>query len=272
MRLTKTAMDGVRLWERMLDWLVERRMHLKATLGREQRDALVKFQALRFRRVQHWCYRLLIGSNLRALATVYNSDKWGTHEYAARYEAMFARIRRRPINVLEIGIGGYDDPERGGGSLRMWRTYFPRGHIYGIDVYDKAPHDESRIKTFRGSQADEAFLASVVSQIGPVDVVIDDGSHVNEHVLAAFAFLFPRLSAQGIYVIEDAQTSYWEEFGGTSTDLGARSTTMGFFKSLVDGVNHREFRLPGYEPTYYDRHVVSLHFWHNMIVIQKGIN
>lgn len=248
------------------------RGYLRQTLDHDRRRRLVKLQALHFRRLQHEVFRAFIGTDLAALALVYNTDKWGSHWYARYYERFFAPRRSRRLNVLEIGIGGYRDPEAGGGSLRMWRTYFPKSRIYGIDIHDKRPHDEARIKTFCGSQADPAFLARVVQQIGTLDIVIDDGSHQNEHVLTSFGILFPHLSDGGLYVIEDTQTSYWRRAGGSSDDLNSRSTSMGFLKSLVDGLNHTEYELPGYEPTYYDRQIVGISFFHNIVFIEKGFN
>jgi hypothetical protein len=48
---------------------------------------------------------------------------------------------------------------------------------------------------------------------------------------------------------------------------------MNFLKSLVDGLNHREFqRGPDFNPGYLERHIVSMHFYHNMVVVQKGLN
>jgi len=154
----------------------------------------------------------------------------------------------------------------------MWRTYFPRGRVYGIDIYDKRLHDERRITTFQGSQADQAFLSAVATAIGDIDIVIDDGSHVNEHVLRSFAFLFPRLSENGIYVIEDTQTSYWPSMGGSSEDLDRPDTTMGFVKRLTDGMNYAEYEKNAYEPGYYDKHIVAMHLYHNIVFIQKGLN
>ncbi len=113
---------------------------------------------------------LLFGSNLKMLATIYLSDKWNSHWYAQHYQTHFHRLRRKRINILEIGIGGYDNPESGGSSLRMWRTYFPNGRVYGVDIYDKSPHNGRRIKTFKGSQIDPDFLDSVVRSIGKIRI------------------------------------------------------------------------------------------------------
>ena len=76
----------------------------------------------------------------------------------------------------------------------------------------------------------------------------------------------------GIYVVEDTQTSYWEDFGGDSEDLRNSKTIMNFFKGLTDGLNNKEFVRPGYEQTYLDKKITSMHFYHNMIFIYKGDN
>ncbi len=102
--------------------------------------------------------------------------------------------------------------------------------IFGIDLYDKPQCDEPRIKTFRGSQADPEFLRWAIDQIGTPDIIIDDGSHMNKHILVSFENLFPAVADNGIYVIEDLQTSYWHNFGRTSTDLNSQDSAMGNLK------------------------------------------
>jgi hypothetical protein len=90
--------------------------------------------------------------------------------------------------------------------------------------------------------------------------------------------LFPLLAPRGIYVVEDLQTSYWGpdarligNWGGSS-DLNAPHTSMNFLKSLTDCLNYEEFAIEGYEPSYFDRHIVATHFYHNLAFIQKGTN
>jgi len=254
-----------------MSFLLQLRKYLRTKLDDKHRTSIRKFQALRLRGLQHLIYRLLFGSNLKALASIYGTDKWGAHWYAQHYETHFASLRRKSLNILEIGIGGAKD-ELGGDSLRMWRTYFPKGNVFGIDIYDKSANDESRIKTLRGSQVDNSFLESVIERIGKIDIVIDDGSHKNEHVLHTFKFLFPRMSENGIYVIEDTQTSYWPSYGGSSDDLNRSDTTMGFLKHLTDGLNYCEYRIKDYKPSYFDKHIVAMHFYQNIVFIQKGLN
>jgi hypothetical protein len=209
--------------------------------------------------------------DLARLAMECGTDKWGTHKYAQHYQRHLQHLRREPINLLEIGVGGYADPKKGGASLRMWKRFFPRAQIYGMDFYDKTALEEKRIKIFRGDQSDPASLLLVAEQIGRLDVIIDDGSHRSPHVITTFETLFPLLEPNGIYAIEDLQSSYWPEWMG-SEDRNSPDTSMGMLKRLVDGLNYEEFVDEDYTPTYTDQHVVAAHFYHNLAILEKGVN
>ncbi len=226
--------------------------------------------------LKHVLYGFKFRNDLAKLAVAFGTDKEGGHHYARHYHRHFEPLRRKKLNILEIGIGGYENPRLGGESLRMWKAYFPNSRIYGIDIYDKTYHEQHRIKTFRGSQVDEEFAKKVAKEIGAIDIIIDDGSHLNEHIIATFKIFFPLMSLNGIYVVEDLQTSYWDSLYGTnwggSKDLTASHTCMNFFKNLIDGLNHDEFLLDDYAPGYFDKHIVSMHFYHNLAFIYKGLN
>ena len=212
------------------------------------------------------------GNNLEKLAKIYKTDKASEHFYIPHYKLHLKKFRFKKINLLEIGVGGYTNPHMGGNSLRMWKKYFPYGKIFSIDIYDKSPLEESRITIFQGSQVDKDFLDKVTNEIGEIDIIIDDGSHINEHVIETFKLLFPKLKDGGIYVVEDTQTSYWKGYGGDSENLNNPTTMMNFFKSLTDALNHKEFIKPGYEQSYFDKKICSMHFYHNLIFIYKGNN
>ena len=207
--------------------------------------------------------------DLDKLGKIYGTDKIGKHFYTQHYSSHFESFRDKEINMLEIGVGGYKKPLKGGKSLRMWKKYFPLGNIFSIDIYDKSPLQEDRIKIFRGSQVDEVFLDEVVKEIGEIDIIIDDGSHINEHVIETFKLLFPKLKDGGIYAIEDTQTSYWEKYGGDSKDLNNPKTMMNFFKSLTDALNNEEFIIPNYKQNYFDKKIISMHFYHKLDSINK---
>jgi hypothetical protein len=178
----------------------------------------------------------LFGRNLTRLGRWYGTNKASKKQaFTHVYERHLRHRRREPLRILEIGIGGYNAGLRSGGaSLRMWRTYFRRAQVVGIDLQ---PRDfrEPRITTAAGDQTDPRFLHDLDREYGPFDLVIDDGSHMNAHVVATFGILWPLLAPGGSYAIEDTQTSYLEEFGGGGP--GTPGTSMEMVKRLGDAPN-----------------------------------
>ena len=215
---------------------------------------------------------VFVGRNLMLLGKLFRSDKISGHNYIVHYRTHFKKYRLKKIKLLEIGVGCYEEPELGGHSLRMWKRYFPFGKIFAIDIYDKSALEERRIKIFQGNQIDKDFLEKTIEKTGKLDIIIDDGSHINEHIIETFKILFPKLKDGGLYVIEDLQTSYWEEYGGDSNNLNNPKTAMNFLKSLTDCMNNQEFLIPNYEQSYYDKKIMSMHFYHNLVFIYKNNN
>jgi len=237
---------------------------LKKRLTFEQRFVLRK-------RVANLLAPFVFG-NLTSLAKLYGTDKAGDHWYTPHYMTHLRKFKNKKIKLLEIGVGGYDNPQIGGNSLRMWKKYFLFGKIYSIDIYDKSVLQEKRIKIYQGSQVDEEFIDKVINEIGTLDIIIDDGSHLNGHIIETFKILFPKLKDGGVYVVEDMQTSYWKDYGGDSENLSNPKTAMNFFKSLTDCLNYQEISDENYKETYYDKKIISMHFYHNMVFIHKGNN
>ena len=128
-------------------------------------------------------------------------DKGTGHNYIESYENLFKDIRYDAKNIFEIGVcGGY--------SLRMWKEYFPNAMIYGADVnVECLDHNEDRIKVFHMDATNQRIIMDNFSKInyGDIrfDVIIDDGSHQMTDQRSSFMSLYPYLSDNGIYVIED---------------------------------------------------------------------
>lgn len=213
--------------------------------------------------------------SLTDLGQTFGTDKAGVHHYTDHYEHHLGHLRDEAFTLFEIGIGGYAKEGKGGASLRMWKAFFSRARVVGLDIQDKSFVDEPRISTYQGSQVDEEVLRRVFDDArgvgSEVRVVIDDGSHRPEHVRETFRIVFPWLPAGAVYVIEDTQTSYWPRYGG-STDRNDPTTSMGLVKGLVDGLNWEEFLDEDYEPTFTDRAVAGVHCYHNLVFIEKGRN
>lgn len=210
--------------------------------------------------------------SLSRLARIHKTDKFGSHFYTPHYHRHFKKFRFKKINIFEIGVGGYEEPFLGGNSLRMWKSYFPFAKIFSLDFFDKSFLQEKRIRIFQGDQTDATLLENIFSEIGKIHIIIDDGSHINNHVITTFEILFPKLEMGGLYVIEDTQTSYWDDYGGSSENFNKRGTIYSFFKKLIDSLNNEEFLIKNYEKNYYDKHIIGIHFYHNLIFIEKGLN
>jgi cephalosporin hydroxylase len=80
------------------------------------------------------------------------------------------------------------------------------------------------------------FLQSIVDEFGAPDIVLDDGSHMMTHVVASFEFLYPRIAKNGIYMVEDLHTAYWDEYEG---GLHKPATFIELCKNLIDELNAR---------------------------------
>jgi hypothetical protein len=214
-------------------------------------------------------------ADLSELAVRYGTDKWGAmHQYPRHYQRHFSPLRNDRLKVLEIGVGGFLDPSRGGASLRMWKHYFPRALVYGLDILDKGAVDGPRLTTIQADQSDDAELARIAERYGPFDIVIDDGSHISRHIIATFRTLFPHVAPDGLYVIEDLQACYWPEvFEGSDTDLSDPAYTVGFLKTLLDGLHHEDFlRDDARSPQPTDACISGVHVYRNLAVIEKGPN
>ena len=185
-------------------------------------------------------------------------DKW--IHYFDVYERHFERFRGNRPTVLEIGVFG-------GGSLAMWKAYFgPGSRIVGLDIEPKCKaHEEEDIEIFIGSQDDPAVLGAILEKYGPPDIVIDDGSHRMEHMTATFDLLYDRISPNGVYLVEDAHTCYWDEFNG---GLHREGSFIERAKSLVDSLNacHSRGQMPVNDFT---RSTDSIAFYDSVVVFER---
>lgn len=164
---------------------------------------------------------------LHNMGKYFNTDKWdGEHTHAGSsylhtYEKYLSHLREKKIKFLEIGV-------KDGSSHRMWSHYFSNDStIYGLDIdprcknYEKH-HQWKNIKIYIGSQDDQEVISQMAkdSKSG-FDVILDDGSHVNELTIKSFNLLFPLLKPGGIYIIEDLGCSYLEDQLSSDIDRGA---------------------------------------------------
>jgi len=169
----------------------------------------------------------MILPDLGSLGALHRANK--PTPYFRVYGEALADLRSQPVSLLELGIAT-------GASLLMWRDYFPKGLVTGVDWAVPEIADRARIAMYAGAQDDLAVLDLAGSERGPFDVIVDDCAHLGATAEASFWHLFcHHLRPGGIYAIEDWGTGYWPDWpDGAVFERDHAAGMVGFIKSLVD--------------------------------------
>lgn len=152
----------------------------------------------------------------------YDADKSSRfHNYLDFYEKHLPG-RDFSGRLLEIGV-------MDGFSMRMWREYYPRAEIIGLDIKDmhhlyndtwQVPKSVQLLKL-------DGTNAAQLKPLGMFDIIIDDGSHMTADQQKSFEILYyNQLNAGGIYILEDLWTSY------VKYHQNAKITTVEYLKRL----------------------------------------
>lgn len=214
----------------------------------------------------------LSSGELQELGKIYNNDKVNEyHSFSGKtymdiYSMYFNPVKDSNITMLEIGI-------RDGSSLRIFRDYFKKGKILGLDIDPRTAFKENRIVTYIGSQSSPEIINKIFEENPQINIVLDDGSHVNELTIASFKLIFERLPKGSIYIIEDLSCSYLEDSLEEGIKIGhwpgmhlndstvkmvnRRSDMNGFFLKLIEEMDARKGE------------VEYVHFWSQLCVIKK---
>jgi hypothetical protein len=181
------------------------------------------------------------------------------------YERWFSAANPPRNNILELGIWK-------GGSIAFWfECLRPRKHVaIDIAVREDSPYFqqyvtsrslEDRIKTYwETSQADADRLREIISKEfdGPLDLVIDDASHLYQPTKAGFETVFPLIRPGGFYIIEDWAWAHAKVHWGNP--YFARES-----KSLTD-LTIELVELKGSSPV-----IASIAVWYGFIAVERGM-
>ena len=152
------------------------------------------------------------------------------HEsYFQVYEALFSKYQGKGITFVEVGVFN-------GGSLAMWRRYLgPAARIIGIDLNPEAQKWASDgFEIFIGDQSSELFWTDFYAQVGAIDVLLDDGGHMNHQQIITAEQAIPRIRDGGVLVVEDVHTSYMPGFNHPPAH-----SFVAYAKGLVEHINAR---------------------------------
>ncbi|ACL61642.1 class I SAM-dependent methyltransferase [Methylobacterium nodulans] len=182
--------------------------------------------------------------------------------YFFAYERHFGRYVGDPVTFLEIGAGN-------GGSSQMWKRWLgPLARIVTIDINPVCQqYADEQVSVRIGDQSDPVFLQSLIDEFGAPDVVLDDGSHHMDHVTASFDFLYDRIAANAVYMIEDMHTAYWPDYGG---GRGEPRSMVERFKGLIDELNADHVRDGTVAPSRFTRQTVAMTAYDSILVFEKA--
>jgi len=176
------------------------------------------------------------------------------------YERHLSRFRNASPVMIEIGV-------MKGGSLAMWKEYLgANSHVIGIDINPECKkHEAEGIEIFIGSQDDPHLIDTIFSKYPKIDIVLDDGSHIMQHMISSFELIYPLLHINGVYIVEDTHTCYWNEYGG---GLKQEGSFMEFVKQKLDELNavHTRNALP---ITNFTRSTDSIVCYDSVIVFER---
>lgn len=176
-------------------------------------------------------------------------------EFLEIYDLHFSKFKDKNPKFLEIGV-------QYGGSLYIWRDYFKKLQLTGVDILPECEQYESDdTEIIIGDQSKKEFLET----LGSYDIIVDDGGHTMHQQRLSFEILFPKLNPGGIYVIEDLHTSYWQQFQDTTP-------TTEMLKEFIDDINAEATKSPRtieglVKENRFD--IASMHVYESVVVIHK---
>lgn len=123
--------------------------------------------------------------------------------YFAIYDSLLKQFQGKNVTFVEIGV-------LDGGSLFMWRTFFgDKARIIGIDLNPEAiKWREHGFEIFIGDQRRISFWKEFFSNVGNIDILLDDGGHKNDQQIVTTLCVLPNINDGGILIVEDTQTSF----------------------------------------------------------------
>ena len=142
------------------------------------------------------------------------TDKNTTHSYLHLYQKLLEGKKHSARNVLEIGIGDFE--EKNGGSIKLWKDFFTNATIYGLDilpidrVMDELLND-NRVILYTSTDAynEQFFISNFLNKNIKCDFMLDDGPHSLESMKQFIKLYSQIMTDDGILIIEDVQSFDW---------------------------------------------------------------
>lgn len=189
----------------------------------------------------------LFKKNLNYLFQYFNSDKGNKfinqyaryskrnnkliygHKYAELYEKFFKSIKKKKLNIFEIGSF------KGNATASLF-FYFENSKIYSADLYpDLFSYKSKRIKNFKIDNSSEYDLKKF-SKNTKYDIIIEDAGHYLKDQIISLFKLFPTLKKNGLFIIEEL------DFPDTRRDMNENMEKNTLYNILNLIIKKKDFK------------------------------
>ena len=146
--------------------------------------------------------------SLEELVDNSRTDKNTTHSYLPLYQHLLQSKKETAKNVLEVGV-------QRGGSIKLWRDFFPNATVYGIDSMQEREvsadlKNDSRVVVLSDTDAYNVdFFNSFYRKNIKFDFLLDDGPHTLESIYQFIEWYTHLMAADGLFVIENVACWDW---------------------------------------------------------------
>jgi hypothetical protein len=158
----------------------------------------------------------------------FGSDKENLHSYAWVYSELIGQSDAPKI--LEIGLGSLNGFPYGGlapgGSMKAWRGGYPNATLVGADVDEESVKaiDEIGFVADQTSDISLQLLKKSLVNIGPLDLIVDDGFHDPHANMRTLLNLYSCVKPGGHFVIEDVHFTLLNFWRAIESSLPGKMT------------------------------------------------
>ena len=165
------------------------------------------------------------------------------HPYTGVYATLFAPLKNKQIDFVEIGIAG-------GASAIMWWRYFTQAALYFFDRDENFVENVRKIqfpaRTPYASLMDVAVDGNIRAKFKNMgkmfDVILDDSSHIYEHQIRIVKESFEFVKPGGYIIIEDVYRDVSEKDYEKDLEEIIAQCSIAYFVVC----NHNERYSPGW--------------------------
>ena len=139
----------------------------------------------------------LFEKDFNFLFTHFNSLKQ-EHDYSDFYKKELAHLRKKSIDILEIGTAKGD-------GLASFYYYFQKSNLIGLDNNPfRLRYKSKRVRNIFVDVSSRRILKNLTNHLNQkFDLIIEDSSHKLIDQILCFVENFKNLKSGGIYVVED---------------------------------------------------------------------